>query len=144
MFTWALAVTMFSFGAASRSGPGGDAVALDRARARMVADQIAARNNGTTLVNALRLIHVTAAAAAPVAEAYSLLDGTSGSRPTATPFSVQSLETPSLTAAPSGARSLATAALFGITADEAAFSRNRESADSLVDEILFELMSSGS
>ena len=43
VFTWAVAVTMFSFGAASRSGPGGDGAAYDRARGRMVADQIAAR-----------------------------------------------------------------------------------------------------
>jgi protein-L-isoaspartate(D-aspartate) O-methyltransferase len=43
VFKWAVAVTMFSFGAAPRSGPGGDGAADDRARARMVADQIAAR-----------------------------------------------------------------------------------------------------
>ena len=46
VFKWAVAVTMFSFGAASRSGPGGDGAADDRARGRMVADQIAARQFG--------------------------------------------------------------------------------------------------
>jgi protein-L-isoaspartate(D-aspartate) O-methyltransferase len=43
VFRWAVAVTMLSFPDASRSGPGGDDAAFDRARGRMVADQIAAR-----------------------------------------------------------------------------------------------------
>jgi len=43
VFRWAVAVTMLSIPDTSRSGPGGDDAAFDRARARMVSDQIAGR-----------------------------------------------------------------------------------------------------
>ena len=43
VFTWAVAVTMLSFPHTSRSDPGGDDAAFDRARGRMVSEQIAAR-----------------------------------------------------------------------------------------------------
>jgi hypothetical protein len=108
------------------------------------ADQIAARNNGTTLVNVLRLIHVPSAAAAPVPDVYSLLGGTSGSRPTGTSILARSVETPSLGSAPSIARSRVTAAIFGIADYEADVRELYEDSDnSSVDESLLELIAGG-
>jgi protein-L-isoaspartate(D-aspartate) O-methyltransferase len=77
VFEWAVAVTMLSIPDASGSAPGGDDAAFDRARQRMVSDQIVARQvRDPQTLQAMRKVprhlFVPAASAAQAYEDYPL------------------------------------------------------------------------